>query len=165
MRFIARAAVLPRVLVAIMAALVMAAGLAVGGAPPASASLGGPPGPPLCVQAALPLINGWQSAQNLWNTGTPIVGICDGTVYLSGSLTQPTSGSSEFAVLPSWALPASNDYLSVYTYQGTAGVVRIDTSGAMYAYHGKAAQFTSLAGISFPAAGTAMTPLTPLDNG
>jgi hypothetical protein len=162
MRFIRQAGA-PRVLAAAMTALAMAAAVISAGAPAQGASIrsirqG-------CIWEPLSLMNGWQSAQNLWNTGNPAYCVINGAVYLSGSLTQPTAGPSEFAVLPSSALPATRDYLSVYTFQGVAGVLRIDPDGAMSAYLASAAQFTSLAGVSFPAAGTALQPLTPLTNG
>jgi hypothetical protein len=143
-----------------MTALAVAAGVTSAGVPTASASIRAS-----CVWAPLSLVNGWQSDQNMWNTGDPAYCVMGGTVYLSGSLSQPAAGPSEFAVLPSGALPATRDYLSVYTYDGAAGVLRIEPNGAMYAYHGSATKFTSLAGVSFPAAGTPMQPLTPLTNG
>lgn len=150
----------PRVLAATMTALALAAGVTSAGASAASASIR-----TSCAWQPLSLVNGWQSAQSSWNTGDPAYCVIGGTVYLSGSLAQPTTGPSEFAVLPSGALPATRDYLSVYTFNGAAGVLRIEPNGAMYAYQGSATRFTSLAGVSFPAAGTPMQPLTPLTNG
>lgn len=121
-----------------------------------------------CNWQQLSLMNGWQPGG--YNTGNPAVCALDnGMVYLSGSLAQPTAGSNEFAVLPSWARPAHNLYLSVYTYQGTDGIVEIDTTGVMWAYNaqyqGDTKHFTSLAGISFPAAGAAAEAPLPLLNG
>src|SRR5579862_4554132 len=119
-----------------------------------------------CSWQPLTLENGWQSDQSVYQTGDPA--FCaegDGMVYLSGSLTQPTGTSSAFAVLPSYAAPAHREYMSVYTYGGTNGVLRIWPDGTLFAYFGKASQFTSLAGVSFPAAGTATTGVMPLMNG
>jgi hypothetical protein len=150
---------MPRVLAAPVAALALAIG-ATAGAAPANAS-----NPATCHFQPLTLLNGWQSEQNAYNTGDPSYCVAaDGMVYLSGSLAQPSGGSQEFAVLPPGARPASISYLSVYTFDGAVGVVRIGSDGAMSAYNGSAAQFTSLAGISFPSASRAMLPLT-LQNG
>ena len=134
------------------------AGAAVG-APAASASTD-------CQWQPLSLQDGWQSEQSVYNSGDPAYCIDSGYVYLSGSLAQSGSGSDLFAQLPQWAAPASNTYLSVYTYGGTTGAVTIYTNGAMYAWGGKATSFTSLAGISWPIAalGTGQL-LTPLENG
>ena len=134
------------------------AGAAVG-APAASAST-------QCQWQPLSLQPGWHSEQSAWDTGDPAYCIDSGFVYLSGSLAQSGSSGDYFAGLPQEARPASNLYLSVYTYGGTTGVVQIDTNGAMYAYGGSATQFTSLAGISFPMA-TLETgqPITPLGDG
>ena len=41
-------------------------------------------------------------------------------------------------------------YLSIYTYDGTLGLLEVDQNGDLSAYDGDAQQFTSLAGISFP---------------
>ena len=127
----------------------------------------------LCQWQALPLVNGWQSEQSTYGTGDPSYELCAGIVYLSGSLAQPGGGSQEFAVLPASSAPASDTYLSVYAYAGTSGVVLIEPDGAMLAYAGvnssgttaDVTDFTSLAGVSFPAAGTATQPLAPLQNG
>jgi hypothetical protein len=141
-----------------MAAALVVLGLAGAavGAPAASASIN-------CQWQPLSLQPGWHSEQSAWNSGDPAYCIDGGFVYLSGSLAQSGSSGDYFAGLPQEARPGSNLYLSVYTYGGTTGVVQIDTNGAMYAYGGKATQFTSLAGISFPMAtletGQKITPL------
>jgi hypothetical protein len=130
----------------------------VAGAPAARA------GVPGCVWQPLTLINGWQSEQGTFTTGDPSV--CagtDGMVYISGSVAAPNgSTSTEFAVLPSVDAPAHYDYFTVYTNNGAVGVVRINPDGSMWAYYGDATQFTSLAGISFPADTASVTGLMPL---
>jgi hypothetical protein len=131
----------------------------VAGASAASASVN-------CQWQPLSLNNGWHSEQGAWNSGDPAYCIDGGYVYLSGSLAQSGISHSEyFAGLPQQARPASNLYLSVYTYASTTGVVEIAANGAMYAHGSSARQFTSLAGISWPIAalGTGQL-LTPLVN-
>jgi hypothetical protein len=122
-----------------------------------------------CSWHPLSLMNGWQSEQSVYNSGNPSYCVTsDGMVYLSGSLAQPGGGSDEVAVLPAAAAPASNLYLSVYTFGGTTGVLYINTSGEILAFSGAAGggdtAFTSLAGISFPGTTVAQQPL-PLLNG
>lgn len=141
-----------RLLAAPAVALALAGG-AVAVAPAASASVD-------CVWQPLGLFNGWQSAQSNWNTGDPSYCVANGIVYLSGSLKNPTSNSSEFAQLPSYLAPTSTVYLQVYTYNGSAGELVIGSDGAMYADGNNSSQYTSLAGISFPAAGSGLTPIT-----
>lgn len=157
MRSIRYVVALRRGLIATGAATAMAIGIA-GVAPVAQA------GVPACVWQPLTLINGWQSGQGAFGTGDPAV--CagtDGMVYVSGSLTAPNgSTSEEFAVLPSGYAPAHTDYFTVYTNNGAVGVVRIEPDGSMWAYYGNATQFTSLAGISFPADTAGVQGLMPL---
>ena len=122
-----------------------------------------------CSWQPLSLINGWRSEQSVYDSGNPSYCVTsDGMVYLSGSLAQPGGGSDEVAVLPAAAAPASNLYLSVYTYGGTTGVLYISTSGEILAYSGASGggdtAFTSLAGISFPGTTVAQQSL-PLLNG
>lgn len=146
------------VIVAALALAALGSGV-VAGAPAASASTE-------CQWQPLSLQNGWQSEQGVYDSGDPAYCIDSGYVYLSGSLAQPSNDNDLFAQLPQQARPASNTYLSVYTYGGTTGAVAIYTNGAMYAWGGKATSFTSLAGISWPIAalGTGQL-LTPLENG
>ena len=145
------------VIIAALASAALASGIAVG-APAALASTN-------CQWQPLSLQNGWHSEQSAWNSGDPAYCIDNGIVYLSGSLAQSGSSVNYFAQLPQRYRPASNMYLSVYTYASTTGVVQIDTDGTMYAYGGSATQFTSLAGISFPAASTPEQPITNLQYG
>jgi len=142
------------VIVAAAASAALVSGV-VAGASAASASVN-------CQWQPLSLQNGWHSEQSAWNSGDPAYCIDNGIVYVSGSLAQSRGSSGTyFAQLPQQYRPASNMYLTVYTYAGTAGgVVRIDTDGTMHAYGGAATSFTSLAGISFPAAWTAEQPIT-----
>jgi hypothetical protein len=118
-----------------------------------------------CSWQPLSLLNGWQSEQSVYDSGNPSYCVTgDGMVYLSGSLAQPGGGSDEVAVLPAAAAPASNLYLTVYTYGGTKGALFIGTDGEILAYSGAAGGddtgFTSLAGISFPGTTVAQQPLT-----
>jgi hypothetical protein len=149
-----------RVLTASAAAVALAISIA-GGAPAAQAGIRG------CAWQPLTLQNGWQSEQTVYQTGDPsYCAASDGMVYLSGSLALPAGNSFiPFATLPSYAAPAHTEFMSVYTYNGTPGTLEVDTNGSLRAYFGNATQFTSLAGVSFPAAGTATLGVMPLLNG
>jgi hypothetical protein len=111
----------------------------------------------------LTLLNGWQSAESSYNTGDPAWAVKNGIVYLSGSLVQPgggTAATSEFAVLPPAARPAAHrgTLVATYAYEGAQGFVDINADGTMDAWSNPglpAQQFTSLAGVSYPAATTA----------
>jgi hypothetical protein len=112
----------------------------------------------------LALEDGWKSSNCQYGTGDPSYAVSGGTVYLSGSLHQPIGTSEISATLPAAARPAHTMYLTVYTYGGTMGLVEIEPNGTMYTYMGGAQQYTSLAGISFPAAADTVHKLA-LDNG
>jgi hypothetical protein len=112
----------------------------------------------------LTLEDGWKSSNGQYGTGDPSYAVSGGTVYLSGSLHQPVGTSEISTTLPAAARPAHTMYLTVYTYDGTLGLVEIEPNGTMYTYMGGAQQFTSLAGISFPAASDTVHTLA-LDNG
>lgn len=150
---------LSRAIAAAAAALALA--LVFGGAavPGASASIR-----PACGWQSLYLLNGWQSANGTWTSGDPEYCVANGMVYLGGSLTQSSAAGGEIAQLPPQALPTSPLYLSVYTYEGAVGTLYIGADGSMYvsddSITGRASQFTSLAGISFPVAGTSLQQLT-----
>lgn len=116
------------------------------------------------------LVNSWQSDQSTYGTGDPRYCVTsDGMVHLSGSLNgaQVTPGpqsetASIFAVLPQGARPDFCTSTEACTYAGVPGTSQIDPAGMMYAYaqggtvyNSPSAQYTSLAGVSFPAAGTA----------
>ena len=123
-------------------------------------------------QWPIPLENGWQSAQGLYNTGNPALSFSDGVVHLSGSLWRPagspTPGPMEAAsdlTNPSF-WPADNCYdPDTYTYGGamsTISVINGSTAealfypaGTLFATNGR---YTSLAGISYPAGGQGAVP-------
>jgi hypothetical protein len=103
---------------------------------------------------ALTLRNGWRSSESDFNSGDPSYSVSGGIVYLSGSLHQASGTSDEFATLPKAARPAHVQYISVYTFGGEIGVLQIDRDGQMFGYGGQAQSYTSLAGLSYPAAST-----------
>lgn len=103
------------------------------------------------AQTPITLQHGWFSEQGAFNSGDPAFTVRDGIVYLSGSMAT-TSGRSIFAVLPKAARPQSVEYITVYTFGGTFGTLQINPNGTARAYAGSATQYTSLAGVSFPAA-------------
>jgi hypothetical protein len=121
------------------------------------------PAPALTMQK-LTLEDGWVSSQGQYNTGDPSYAVSGGTVYLAGSLHQPVGTSEISTTLPAAAWPAHTMYLTVYTYDGTLGLVEIEPNGTVYTYMGGAQQYTSLAGISFPAAADTVHKLAT-DNG
>src|SRR5215813_10819854 len=115
------------------------------------------------TQKKITLLNGWHSEQNVWNSGDPTYTVKNGVVYLSGSLA--TSGTSgKFARLPLPARPAHNEYITVYTFDGSFGTLLIEPSGLAFAYSGQATSFTSLASVSYPVA-SAPSHMLPLHNG
>jgi hypothetical protein len=154
-----------RLLAAPLVVLMAALGLAAG-AVPAKAGL-----PPFhlngcIIWQTITLENGWISDNSAYDTGNPSFCENDGMVYLSGSLAVNSAiyGDESFGTLPSGYRPSQNIYLSVYTLGGVYGVLQIDANGTMFAYDGSATGYTSLAGVSFPAASFSMEPLS-LENG
>lgn len=101
----------------------------------------------------LTLENGWASSQPTYDTGNPSYAISGGVVYLSGSM--HTIGSSQLAtVLPKATRPAHRMFILVYTFDGEAtGWLKIMATGKVYAFGADAADYTSLASISYPAPG------------
>ncbi len=101
----------------------------------------------------LTLKGGWTSSQSAYGTGNPSYAISGGVVYLSGSM--HTGGSSQLAaVLPAAARPAHRMVILVYTFQGVApGALEIMPTGKVYVFGSHAGGYTSLANISYPAAG------------
>jgi hypothetical protein len=149
-------AMLSRRLAAPVAVLALAVGASVA-APAAYAGL-----TPGCSWHSLITINGWGSAGSVFGTGDPAYCIDNGFVYLSGSISDSSPNYTWFAVLPQEGRPANDRYFPAYTFAGTTGSVAVWANGDMLAYGGSADQFTSLAGISFPVAGTALQSL-PID--
>jgi len=98
----------------------------------------------------LVLRNGWKSSQSQWNSGDPAYSLINGVVHLSGSLHRASGSNRLFAILPPGARSAHVLYLSVYTYRGSTGVLKIATNGDMSMYLGRATAYTSLASITFP---------------
>jgi hypothetical protein len=103
------------------------------------------------AQHRLALTNGWTSGQHQYRTGDPSYAVRNGVVYLSGSLKGGTAG--DFGVLPAAARPSHIIYRGVYTHDGAFLHIYIEPSGFIGGYHtGTGQAFTSLAGVSFPAA-------------
>jgi len=101
----------------------------------------------------LALKNGWQSDQPIFGTGNPAYAVSHGVVYLSGSL---HGGTSQVAfTLPEAARPAHQMYVLVYTLDDTFGWLRLLPAGQVEIGGLSSSGYTSLAGISFPVAGTA----------
>jgi hypothetical protein len=117
----------------------------------------------------LTLIHGWQSDQGQYDSGNPAWAVRNGIVYLSGSLHLPggsPGSTSQFAVLPAAARPAHQQDMTVYTNSGTFGTLEIWTNGEMYVQSPVVADgqaYSSLAGVSFPAATTTMHTLSLLN--
>jgi hypothetical protein len=127
------------------------------------------PGPAV-TQTGIPLEDGWQSADSVWATGDPAYSVSNGIVHLSGSLRRP-AGSPPYGgpgwsagVLPSSARPSDGCFNpNTYTYGGGIGSYWIDNaSGTVY---GANAQYTSLAGVNYPAAGDVAWQAVPMLNG
>ena len=114
------------------------------------------------TQHKLALIDGWTSGQHQYRTGAPSYAVKNGIVHLSGSLKGGTDG--DFAVLPAGARPAHITYRGVYTLGGAFLHIYIEPSGFIGGYHtGTAQAFTSLAGVSFPAATVTQHKVTMLN--
>jgi hypothetical protein len=131
------------------------AGAAPAGAAPASTSL---------HFATLALINGWHAASK--GAGAPGVAKgAGGIVYLRGAL----AGGRNFGAftLPAADRPSHLLYMPVSTSHGAHGSIYVNTAGLTEVFGTNATTFSSLAGISFPAAGkTSLTFKTlPLLNG
>jgi hypothetical protein len=105
-------------------------------------------------QNALSLTNGWQSDQGLYGTGDPSYSVSNGVAHLSGSLARPAGSPPLFSnlwlatTLPPAAAPANNCFGSLtYTFDGGTGVIGTTPGNQLSASN---AQYTSLAGISYP---------------
>lgn len=153
-----------RLIVPAAAFLTLVGGTAAVAAPAGLASIAGPAGPARRVGPAGPaasagkltwhgftLLNGWKSAsKKALVTGQPAWAFRSGIVYFRGAITQPSAGgSSGFARLPSYARPAHNLYLQIYTTQDTPGILYVGHDGTLEAYDGNARSFASLAAVSY----------------
>jgi hypothetical protein len=111
----------------------------------------------------LTLMNGWITGNQL-GTGHPAFWKEDGTVHLLGATRAPNGVSNDsFAVLPPGARPARMLYINTYGSAGLPAIFTIGTDGTMTVQTGQGDLFTSLAGISFPAAPVTGHPLTLLN--
>lgn len=109
----------------------------------------------------LALFDGWKSGQHQYGTGDPSYAVKNGIVHLSGSLLGGTA--TDFAVLPAGARPTHIIYRGVYTLGGAFLHIYIEPTGFIGGYFtGTAHAFTSLAGVSFPAATISQHPLPML---
>jgi hypothetical protein len=103
----------------------------------------------------LHLINGWAEARGpSFPVGNAAYSIINGVVYLTGGIKRISGAKDEFAVLPKAARPVHLEYLPVISLGIASAAVDIWPSGKMNAFYGDAAGYTSLDGISYPAAGT-----------
>ena len=123
-------------------------------------------------QPITPLQNNWQSADSQWGTGNPTYYLSNGVVHLSGSLDQPGTSWWTFSQMPEAARPAHDQFIDVYTYGGAVGFLDVNNSfsngpdggGEIGAAGGGATDmFTSLAGVTYPVATSAETPLQVLN--
>jgi hypothetical protein len=103
----------------------------------------------------LHLLNGWAEARGpSFPVGNAAYSIINGVVYLTGGIKRASGAKDEFAVLPKAARPVHLQYLPVISLGIVSAAVDIWPSGKMDAFYGDAAGYTSLDGISYPAAGT-----------
>jgi hypothetical protein len=109
-------------------------------------------------------VHGWQPAARSYGTGSPSYTVRGGVVYLAGSLQGQSATANVFAVLPRGARPEHTLLITVYTFGGTTGLLEIFPDGQMTvsAAGNQAQTFTSLAGVSFPAAAMKLHGLTLL---
>jgi len=103
----------------------------------------------------LHLINGWVEAQGpSFPVGNAAYSIINGVVYLTGGIKRASGTSDEFAVLPKAARLAHYVTLPVISNGINPAVVSIWPTGQMFSYFGDGPSYTSLDGLSYPAAGT-----------
>jgi hypothetical protein len=103
----------------------------------------------------LHLLNGWAEARGpSFPVGNAAYSIINGVVYLTGGIKRSSGAKDEFAVLPKAARPVHLEYLPVISLGIVSAAVDIWPSGKMDAFYGDATGYTSLDGISYPAAGT-----------
>jgi hypothetical protein len=111
----------------------------------------------------LTLLNGWKFTAGGPVEAVPAYSISHGVVHLSGSLRQRTGTKETFAVLPPAARPAHIEYITITTYRGVPGVLRIYPSGRAMAYAGRARTYAFLDGAAYPQASASRTALTLLN--
>lgn len=103
------------------------------------------------------LKNTWVSSQPSYQTGNPGYAISKGVVYLSGSMhsvADPPPSTLTF-ILPKAARPAHQLTIAMYTFDGDSpGVITIEPQGEVDVSGAEVVQYVSLAGVSFPVAGT-----------
>lgn len=102
----------------------------------------------------LALKNGWLSSDPTYQTGNPAYTVSHGVVYLSGSMHASGLARELAFVLPQAARPRQQIYISVYTFDGATGWLRILPDGIVLAGGTGAFSYTSLANISFPVSAT-----------
>jgi hypothetical protein len=114
----------------------------------------------------LTLLNGWQPVAPPYTVKADPPGytVSGGVVYLSGGLLQPSPGSQVFARLPKPVRPSHVLYITVYTGNSQPGTLEVRPDGTMDAFNGEATSFTSLYGVSFPAASARSHPLALRDD-
>jgi hypothetical protein len=97
--------------------------------------------------------NHWISGYSNYKTASPEYAAINGIVYLNGSVAQTTIDKGIWASLPVAARPADAVQVEVLVANGYAGAVTlVKSQGHAYSYpFENAEQFTSLAGISYPA--------------
>jgi hypothetical protein len=98
------------------------------------------------------LEHGWTSSQSIYDTGDPSYAVSGGVVYLSGSMHR-TGTSPVATLLPKAVRPAQKMFVPVYTLDGSTGWLQILPTGQLEVFGLDAAEYTSLAGISYPAVG------------
>jgi hypothetical protein len=104
------------------------------------------------------LMNGWVSASKpSVKTGTPSWALRGGVVYLRGAVkVAATKTSTTFGTLPTYARPAHNLYIQIYTWPEAPGTLYIGSNGLVEAYNGNSSSFASLSGVSY-----AIAPIKP----
>lgn len=109
---------------------------------------------PTMKSSKLVLEHGWVSSQSVYDTGDPSYTISGGVVYLSGSLNNTSSGTVNHIVnlLPKAARPAQELIIATYEFDGSTGYLEILPTGQLEAIGANAVNYTSLAGVSYPAA-------------
>jgi hypothetical protein len=100
----------------------------------------------------LPLLNGWQSAEGIWDTGDPAYYISGHIVHLSGSLQNPNgTGDNPAVTIPREAWPDDTCWvIAPYAYAGGIGDLELDALTQSYLWAGAETRYVSLAAINYP---------------